>query len=471
MSSARSFRNLRRRQRGFTLVELTVSLVAGLVVAVAVVGLSREATNTFHEEARAAGAAAATRAGSDRLRADLQRASYMSTGNIRFDPMIAHDLNDPNGNVPSIAPWGIQSLVGVRYMWQGSFWINFAGTFPVQGLLQTPASIPDAIDISGNMTTTDQYYSQQVGAAGTSACGGQRITLETDSPAMWRIAGAAGGGIGGPGLDTTLADKIMKQIFQPVTGQTFIVRVVDETGYSQFVRTCAGDGALYAGPGGPHVDIAADTPILFAAAGRLGGVTGFGRVAVNPVHTVRYMIERNTAASYAALNPGADTTKYDLTRRYVNAFWNPVGNPEIVAEYATDLSFGFTVDDGPFPNPLVPAPPAAQPNWVMGQAPVIRNYGFGDVTNWSWGGYLAPWAASSWPGPQRIRSIRSRVSTRNPTADRARTITPPPLAGQNDYQYRYCIKPGGCTVGKTEWARVRTVVSDTQLPNQARMFF
>ena len=85
-------RSMRRRRynSGFTLIELMVSLIAGLAVALAVVALSTEATATFHEEARTAAAEMALRTAAERLRSDLQRAAYMSTGNIQTDPYIAH---------------------------------------------------------------------------------------------------------------------------------------------------------------------------------------------------------------------------------------------------------------------------------------------------------------------------------------------------------------------------------------------
>ena len=56
-------RRARAGKQGFTLIELTVSLVAGLIVALGIVGLSREATHTFHEEMRSSAAEANLRTG------------------------------------------------------------------------------------------------------------------------------------------------------------------------------------------------------------------------------------------------------------------------------------------------------------------------------------------------------------------------------------------------------------------------
>jgi prepilin-type N-terminal cleavage/methylation domain-containing protein len=82
-------RRSRARRRGFTLVELMISLVMGLIVALAAVGLARSATTTFYEQARISGVEANVRAASERLRNDLSRASYMSTPNIQWDPRLA----------------------------------------------------------------------------------------------------------------------------------------------------------------------------------------------------------------------------------------------------------------------------------------------------------------------------------------------------------------------------------------------
>ena len=79
----------KRTRRGFTLSELMISLVMGLIVSLAAVGLARTATTTFYEQARSSTTEMSLRMASSRLRGDLSRASYMSTGNIVFDPKVA----------------------------------------------------------------------------------------------------------------------------------------------------------------------------------------------------------------------------------------------------------------------------------------------------------------------------------------------------------------------------------------------
>ena len=114
------------RQGGYTLVELMVALVAGLSVAMAVVGVSKEATNTFHEEARvSARARMGLRVAMERLRMDLQRAAFMSTGNILGDPLVARSATY-TGTLPNLSnmganiPYSMQTLAGIRLNWGGA---------------------------------------------------------------------------------------------------------------------------------------------------------------------------------------------------------------------------------------------------------------------------------------------------------------------------------------------------------------
>jgi hypothetical protein len=430
----------RARGRGFTVAELIVGLAAGLLVASALVGLSREATTTFHEEAHVATAESAVRLGLARLRADLQRAGAMGTGNVRFDPWMARPLNGPS--IPADHPLGIRRLAGIRYLPGGS-----TSATPLSAA-QTPPLRPDAIEIGGNLTSTDAYDAERIGAKGTSACGGQRILLTRDTPSLQRVVGAAVAR-----GDASRADALLAAIFQPVPGTPFMVRVVDAGGRAQLARTCSATAAGYAS-GAPFVDLDPSTPIRRVQTGFLGGYTGFGRVAVNPVQVVRWEIMPVDGPGYAALNPRNDPGHYDLVRRWLSADGEPAGAPEVVAELAVDLKLAFTVD-------------ARAPE---DEAPKLQRFAEGAPENALWGADVTTQARSV-PGPQRIRSVRIRLSTRAEVPDRKEPLAAPSIAGGGDLALRYCTLLTGCTSGRAEWARVRTLTEEVTLPNQTGMLY
>jgi prepilin-type N-terminal cleavage/methylation domain-containing protein len=440
-----------RRQAGFTLIELTVALVAGLIVALGIMGLSRDATHTFHEEMRSSAAEANLRTGIDRLRADLGRAGYMSTGNILTDPMIARAPGQPAVS-PGFA--GLARLASITLNQGGS-----AGNTPLSAQQLVHVN-PDSLDIAGNMTSTDQYEVSVIQPTGSSMCGGQRVSLDANSPSMFRVLGL--GDAGGAEL---------YDIFQPSPDGTgrFIVRIADKTGFSQYVVTCSTTPAGIGG-GTPYIDIDPATPILMAKqTGTVGGLNGYGSGAlVNPVQIVHWELVAATAepAQYGGTSPLAgqplapttpDPTKYDLVRWFVDAAsGQPIASTiEVVAEYVVDFEVSFSVDTG-----------------VNGLQPNIVTFAFDDTVNPpKWAPNLVAAPPPFGVGPERIRSVRVRLATRTSEADRTLDVTVPNQANE-PFMYRYCILPGGCAAGNNtlQYARVRTVTADVALINQARRY-
>jgi prepilin-type N-terminal cleavage/methylation domain-containing protein len=497
------------RARGFTLIELLVSLVAGLIVALSLMGISKEVNDTFFEETRTSQAETALRLAMQRLSGDLGRAAFMSTPNIRWDPLIMHVYGGAGGNVPSVGyPSGIKSLAGIRLTYGGS---NVGQVATLSAIQPTPLN-PDEIDIAGNMTSPDRYPVLNI-AEGAGACSGQRIFLQPKTPAMWRIVGQAGG-VPPNTFSTATADQLMADIFQPVAGSAFILRVMDPaSGASQYVQTCAAGAPAYNG-GQPFVDVDPVTPIwtsafqtsqgLSSQGGQkvtFGGFKGFGEgTIVNPVSVVRWSIQPESAvgASYAALNPTAaqgltaqqqavvnDPNQFDLTRQFLDVNGLPVGVPEVVAEYAIDLKFGFTVDNE---QPLNVAPPDPNGAGPFGLTPNLLTFDFDDNTtggggNATWGKDISTLTTSP-PGPQRIRSVRVRIATRSSVPDRTVKLEPVSpefvITPPTGYLFTYCmdlakncVAPTGTVVGnvKPVWARVRSLVTQVTLQNQGRAFY
>ena len=76
---------------------------------------------------------------------------------------------------------------------------------------------------------------------------------------------------------------------------------------------------------------------------------------------------------------------------------------------------------------------------------------------------IASGTASGGPGPQRVRSVRYRLATRAALPDRTAPLPVPPGA---PYIVRYCTD-AACAHA----ARVRTIMSEVALTNQARMTY
>ncbi len=444
----------RRGQRGFTLIELTVALIAGLIVALGIVGLSQATTRTFHEEMRSSAAEANLRTAVDRLRADLARAGYMSTSNIATDPMIAKLPGAANPSPAAMA--GLRRLASVHLFQGGSVTTNGIPLSLVN------AVNPDAIEIGGNITSTDQFEVQLIEPTG-GAGGCARIIMSPVSPSMYRVIGSG-----------VQAAQELNNIFQPSpVAMQSIVRLVDDTGRAQYLATCPGltpTGILGAGVNQqPYVDIDPTTPILTAQQTKtVGGISGYasGRAQVNPVQIVRWeiMTAATEPAQYIAsplgaqpLNPAVqDPLKYDLVRSYVDA---QTGNPvpatrELVAEYAVDLSFAFSVDTGTYLLPQIVTIP------------------FDDATNAKWAQDVSIQPLPTVQDPQRIRSVRVRLVTRTAQGDRVLSVPVPNPTGP--FMYRYCLLAQCDPVnaaGVLQYARARTVTGEVSLPNQSRNFF
>jgi hypothetical protein len=444
-----------RRQAtgGFTLIELTVALVAGLIVAIGIVGLSREATATFHEEMRSSAAEATLRAAVDRLRADLQRAAYMSTPNIISDPRIATGMGDANSvfRINATGGAGIIHLAGIHLVSGGS-----ALNAPLSAA-QNPGLTPDILEIGGNMSSAEQFDVQTIDW-NRGVCA--RLTLSDKSPAMYRLNAA--------GPNAQAAE--LNNIFQPYPGFQFIVRLVDDTGRSQYLATCPGTPTGIdnkAVPPTAYVDVALGVaPILTPQdTGNRGGVTPIpaGRAWINPVQLVHWEITNAGAepAQYVkalgtqSLAAGTDPTKYDLVRSYVDATGTVIAaTSEVIAEYAVDFKLAFSADN------------ALQPS-----QPKMVTLAFDDPANQVWADdvYKVQGGANK---PQRIRMVRARIATRTAQPDRAVNV---PVAnfGGEAFMYRYCMTPGACATqdGTLRWARARTLTTEVSLPNQSGAFF
>jgi prepilin-type N-terminal cleavage/methylation domain-containing protein len=448
----------RRRSRGFTLIELTVAMLAGLLVAMALVQVSKEANNTFHEEVRAAAAQMSLRVAMERLRNDLMQVAYMSTGNIQGDPNIAKlvGIANPLGNLLAPVP-ALNRLAGIQLQFGGS-----TATAPLS-INANNALNPDSIDLGGNYSSPDEFVGYMCPGLG-GGCGGQSICLDwKNSPATWRIRLASNPA-------QTLQSYFNPSYFNanPAPGATnYMARITyADTGYYNYLLTCPGLNTTTYTANGASVNIAPASQILSTLqTGGHGGVGGLGvaQVIISPVEIVHWQIQQAAAIpggpnAFGATIAPIDPNEYVLTRSYVDAL-NNLPDPttlEVVSEYAVDLKFAFTVD-----NQI----PVTNPAGTFTTNPFLYLQ-LDNPANAAWAPNVAL-APFNDQGPHRIRSARVRVAIRTVFPDRTANVKPVPNTAQ-PYLYRYFI-PG--TANGLQWARVRTGVTETALPNQARLFW
>jgi len=446
-----SARIARAAARGFTLVELMVSLIAGLIIALACMGLAKTATATFHEQARLSVVEGTVRFAGERLRQDLLRAGFMSTGNIR----LASSENPavPFGQKIAVVPGtaggtasrygALNDLAGIRIRVGGSrdaSFVTTAGTEGPNSLATNNGLNPDALVVSGNLTSDDSY--QGILRSDAPLCGGQRIEMKRDGDAAVRRL-----------FDSANPAAALRGVFTPIVGTNYAARVVDARGCQHYVLVC-GVEVVSADRMNVHLRPGTGGDVLPPGTGACGASVG-EEVTVSPVHRMLWYIGPNTDAALATdPNVEPNGSKFNIYRQLMDASDPPAavaGAREIVGEYAIDMKFGITVDD-----PSTPPP---------------NNFRVFDLDSDTGGGNIDSWAraasgsATGAPGPQRIRSVRYRIAARAALPDRAANLVVPPGA---PYLSRYCIDTTPVATCK-RFARVRTLTSEVTLMNQRGM--
>lgn len=466
--SASFYRRSRVGARGFTLIELLVSMVAGLIVALAVVSLSKNVANQFYEEARANTAETSARLAAQRLRADLSRAGLMSTGNCQRDPRSAHAAGAVDGCAKSDAE--LQELSAFRLFTAGSesppaapFLYNApaaATGLAAIGADQAPNPIPhpDSFAVFGNLTSGDEYFGS-VDPAATNPCGGGKsIRLNPDDPSLLRI-------IKDPsGVDAPDALGALTRVFAPVPNNRFWARIADTKGFFHYATTCDTPVTLVGGIAYVHLRLPVGVLTSNETSSQFGGVDGFETVSVAPVQGAYWFLGRNVTLAHTNagnliennVNPALSAQKYDLYRAWVSADQAKgvlAASAEVVAEFAVDLKLGFTVDD---------------PSQIETSAAKMLVVGFdataADRNNWanrSLSGAAASFPGRGTVGPHRIRSVRYRVTTRAAQPDRNENLAP---AAGSDFLYRYKL-------GNGRYARTRVMQGEVALVNQSRMTY
>ncbi len=404
----------RAKVRGFTLTELLVAVIAGLLVAAAAISFSKQSTEFFSQEARIAASQVSVLAGFQRLQADVSRAAYLST------PNITRDIQVGKACAPNYSNWppALQQLAGLHVTIDGS-----------TGAAQLPdGHRPDLLRISGSITSIELFRVQAIEPSGA----GHTVHLVANSGSIAR-SGLTPGDTAG-----------LQTIFAP--GR--ILRIVNLQGLQLF--EIIEDAAW---PMGQSPQVRTQGPLPMADTDGCG-VKGFGtEMDVSVVNIIEYGIAnvkdhpvyQKTIYSEAGTALG-DANRTELVRREILLDGNDPPaleddpNVEIVAEYAVDLRVGLWASNRGVAG-LTYIPPSTPA--ITTKVAIAASYNAGDHPS----------------GPASIRSVELRLAVRSREMDRkVNTDQSDPLM-DGGFMFRYPMPNG-------RFSRVRTLLADVVLHNQ-----
>jgi prepilin-type N-terminal cleavage/methylation domain-containing protein len=414
-----SIRLRRARARGFTLVELMISMVAGLIIASAAFLLARNSSSFFQHEAGISTAQFSALVGFSRLQADIRRASFLGVPNVQTDPKLCGTTGG--------WPVGMGEIAGLR-LEQGGSVVRHGGEAGMT-LIAANGLDPDAAIVGGAFGTTEQYWVDAIVAGGG---GGYVVQLQNDG-AMVRTLESGGD---------------PNEIFR--AGR--YLRIVDAEGWIGFglitgvqFQNNHWRVLLSANPALPKRETMGTCGCSYDCVG----------VIASPVTRMLYDVREVDVATYPQYKGLYATSTHGLTAQHKgiaeaarselvrveldSADAEIPATLEILAEYAVDLKFGIVWEQNAGVAPLF--------------APQLQRLAMGSNAVYQVASSLVTNGT-----PERIRAVQVRMSVRAPKRDRDQQIQLPPSGGL----FRFSLGPN------LGFARMRTLVADVQLVNQTR---
>lgn len=420
--------NTRSRTRGFTLTELMVAVTGGLFVSLAVFALARDGSRFYQREQRVSDATLSAVIGFERLRTDIARAGFLSTPNVLRDPNLC---GTPDGTWPQ----QLGKLASVRIEQSATV----AAGSPSNTTLNANGRFPAAIVLSGSYSAPEQFPIWNVDTQGATYV----VYLQHNTGPLGRM------GYNAAAAATQLA--MLRGVFGTGRG----LRIQDQSGDIQFATI----SDVTAGTQ-PSVTLTQTPQLQFRAAGSnlcglKGNVTG---ATVNPINFIRYTVASLSGNSdydpiYAINNQIGDGDRTELVREELDTSGTVIqGTQELVAQFAVDLKFSLTVATAV----------------VGGSDPLIQAVPDDDVST-TWAGDIAGLPGNS--GPERIKSVRVRLSVRSREADRGEDM--PVTADIAPGFYRVGLGNPAISVAPPgpPYARVRNLQADVALNNQMGIFW
>jgi prepilin-type N-terminal cleavage/methylation domain-containing protein len=293
-------RRRRRREAGFTLVEIMVALVAGALAITSIYFVSAASARHFHEQQRIAQSQMSLRMAMEQVRRDFSRAGYLGTPNTAEEQRCVD------------SPWAF----GAVLLEDG------AGT-SVLTEATTNAVEADRVELIGNYATSDSYLMIDAGGVGN------RASFQKSWQGFRRSFGVP--------YDAT-AQALFEQVF---TTDRF-VHITTPTGNHFFAAITAVDAA--ADP--PSIDFSPALPIGSPCVpGLCDGCT------ITPLERIEYtVLDTATAGEVSSLSSPASAAVFAgldgpvLVRREVGmgSAGAAIANSErIIAEYVADFDVDF----------------------------------------------------------------------------------------------------------------------------------
>lgn len=291
--------SIRRRQRGFTLLEMMVALTAGALVVAAVFTLGGASSRHFQEQQRIGTTQRSVRMAMDRVRRDIARAGYLS-------------VSDTVG-APSVRVCPQPASRRVQAIW----YENDGGNTAIASIHPTVNGVSaDRLQLTGNFTTAESYLVRSLSADGT------QVFLQTDWLGFRRSFVTNGAvnttqfqSVFAPGNVLHLETADGNHFFVDITGS-----VVNSTGTMATVTVTPGFGE--------------NNPCI----------RGLGRGSVvSPISQIQYSIGPATEALTPrnATVTGPNTVLY---RDVLNMQTGAVMSRRPILEYAVDFNLDFIID-------------------------------------------------------------------------------------------------------------------------------
>lgn len=296
----------RQARRGFTLVELLVSIVLVAIVMLAAMGLASAVSNVFYVQDQTVDTQGGLRFSLDFISGDLRRAGFLATPSARRDPLICPK---PGGGI------GADNLVAVRVVDGGS----------PPGEIFSPAVDggqnvniqPDALWVMGSFDSSVTYPATRINADGT---------IELDPIRLGTRLGAT-----------------PQEQFEGLFRRGRLIKLSSRTGSGQLVPIAS---SAWNG-GNATVTVAGLATRDNGTGCGIEGINGEGYdVAV--VNIIRYDVRRDAT----------DETKANLVRSEIDATTGDVmrsadgGAASVpVLEYVTDFQVWLDADSSNFGSP------------------------------------------------------------------------------------------------------------------------